>query len=626
MKLIRKPGNANQTAFLLPGLIIAVIAFAVYANSLGNGFIYDDHSQILQNHLIRDIKNVPEIFRRSAWTFEGAPPTSNYYRPMLNLFYMAIYYTFGLKAWGYHLLNILFHTGNSVLVFLLASGLPGTSEHKVKAKVQEKPYPLSAPLLTSTFLSPPFVAGLLFATHPVHTEAVTWIGGLPDVSFAFFYLFSFYLYLRSGKNYGWQYLFSVISFMLSALCKEPALTLPGILIAFDYAFRKAKVWSFDNLKRYAPYLLVTGGYFIVRFYVLGGFAPLKRLGQLNALEYVINIFPVFSRYLYKLLLPIDLNFWPVYAPVTSLFSAEGMISLSVTLVFIGGIITALKRNKVVFLCLLLIAAPLSPALYLKGIIGKLFAERYLYLPSFGFVMLMALFFSWAKEQNRKAAQVSAIILTLLIIVYSLGTITRNKVWKDEYTLFADTARKSPDSVVPRLEYGNALLAKGRFDEAIEQYQEAVKMEPMLYVIYHHLGLAFAGKNEPYQAIQQLKIALALNPDSPGIHADLGRTYLRAGFRGEALQELLSAVKLKPTASNHNLLGITYAQVGEIDKAAEEFRTANMLEPAEATYLRNLSEAAAVQRAPARPAGQSTDFTGRFKEKPATDQDIFRFAW
>jgi tetratricopeptide (TPR) repeat protein len=626
MKVIRKPGNANQTAHLLPIMIIAVVSFAVYANALGNGFIYDDHSQILKNHLIRDIRNVPEIFRRSAWTFEGAPPTSNYYRPMLNLFYMAVYYAFGLKAWGYHLLNILFHTGNSVLVFLVASRLLGTSGHKVKAKVQEKTYPLSASLLTSTFLSPPFVAGLLFATHPVHTEAVTWIGGLPDVSFAFFYLLSFYLYLSPGENYGWRHLFSVICFLLSALCKEPALTLPGILIAYDYAFGKTKVWSLGNLKRYAPYLLVTCGYFIVRFSVLGGFSPLKSLGKLSSLEYVINIFPFFSRYLYKLLLPIDLNFWPVYDPVTSLFSTEGMISLSVTVVFIGGIITSLKRNNAAFLCLLLIAAPLAPALYLKGIIGKLFAERYLYLPSFGFVMLVALLFSWIRNQNRKATAVSAIILILLIVIYSLGTITRNRVWADEYTLFADTVRKSPQSVVPRLEYGNALLARGRFDEAITQYQEAVKMEPMLYVIYHHLGLAFAGKNESYQAIQQLKIALALNPDSPGIHADLGRTYLKAGFRGEAVQELRIAVKLKSTALYHNLLGTAYVQTGEIDKAEEEFRTANFLEPSETIYQQNLAEASEILRSPSYASGSTNEFRGRFKEGPATDQDIFRFAW
>ncbi len=404
------------------------------------------------------------------------------------------------------------------------------------------------------------------------------------------------------------------------------MTLPAVLITYDYAFRKTRVWSLDTLKRYAPYLVITCGYFIVRFSVLGGFAPLQRLGKLGSAEYFINIFPVFSRYLYKLFLPIDLNFWPVYDPITSLFSPEGLLSLTVTVFFTVGIIIAFRKNKVVFLCLLLIVLPLAPALYLKGIIGKLFAERYLYLPSFGFVMLIALLFALAKEQNRKAARVSAVILTLLLSIYSFGTITRNNVWKNEYTLFADTVRKSPQSVVPRLEYGNALLARSRFDEAIEQYQEALKMEPMLYVIYYHLGLALAGKNELYQAIQQYKIALELNPNSPEIHADLGRTYLKAGFRGEAVQELLSAVKLEPNAAHHNLLGIAYVKTGERDKAIEEFKTARLLDPGQVIYQRNLAEAETVRRSPYRADSQTTDFAERFKEIPAEDQDIFKFAW
>ena len=127
MKVARKLLSGADAVSLLAVVIIIFVSFAVYANALQNGFIYDDHSQILKNHLIRDIRNVPEIFRRSAWTFEEAPPTSNYYRPMLNLFYMVVYYAFGLKAWGYHLLNILFHAGNSVLVFLVAARLFGTT-------------------------------------------------------------------------------------------------------------------------------------------------------------------------------------------------------------------------------------------------------------------------------------------------------------------------------------------------------------------------------------------------------------------------------------------------------------------------------------------------------------------
>ncbi len=158
MTLMRKP-DTGQTAVFLPVLIIAFVAFAVYANALQNGFIYDDHSQILKNHLIRDIRNIPEIFRRSAWTFEGAPPTSNYYRPMLNILYMFTYYISGLKPWGYHLVNILFHAANSVLVFLVASKLLGPPEQKVKAEAREKSHLILSLTLNLKLSLPPFCRG-----------------------------------------------------------------------------------------------------------------------------------------------------------------------------------------------------------------------------------------------------------------------------------------------------------------------------------------------------------------------------------------------------------------------------------------------------------------------------------
>ena len=578
----------SKAAVLFPVVIIAIVSFAVYSNALSNGFIYDDHSQVLKNYLIRDIRNIPEIFLRSAWTFEGAPPTSNYYRPMLNLFYLFSYYAFGLDARGFHLLNILFHAANSVLVFFISAKLFGA---------------LSSPPQRREILSPPLLAGLLFATHPVHTEAVTWVAGLSDVSFAFFYLLAFYLYICSQGSFRWQYLFSVISFLLAILSKEPGLMLLGTVVAYDYAFRPplhspladAKTKRGYYFKRYVPFLLVVCIYFVVRFIVLGGFTPLVRLGKLNTLQHIINVFPLFSQYLYKMFMPINLNFWPAFNPLTSLSSMEGITSLCVAIIFAGVVLLTLSRNKIIFLSLLLVIVPLAPALYIKGIIGKLFSERYLYVPSVGFAMLLAYLFTRRRTHNARMTKAFTIVFALMIGTYSCATISRNIVWKDEYSLFADTVRKSPDSVVPRLEFGNTLLAKGRFDEAIAQYQAAIRMEPMLYVIYHALGLAFAGKNEWYDAIRQYKIALALNPDSPEIHADLGRAYIKGGFRDEAVQEFRSAVQLQPTAANHNLLGIAYARAGQIGKATEEFRMANSLDPTQLNYGRNLAEAIELAR-------------------------------
>jgi tetratricopeptide (TPR) repeat protein len=606
-----------EMSFFLAVVIVAVVAFAVYLNALGNGFIYDDHSQVLRNYAIRDARNIPELFLRSAWTFEGAPPTSNYYRPMLNLLYMLNYYLFGLQAWGYHLVNVLFHVGNTVLVFLLTSALL-TGRH---AEGQTP-----GPVRSSTFLSPPFIAALLFATTPIHIEAVTWIAGLSDVSFSFFFLLSFYLYVLSDKSRWWLYLFSLLSFSLSLLSKEPALMLPLILAAYDYAFGKRPLRAPGLLKRYTPYVLVACAYLIARYFVLGGFAPLKRLATLSTPQLIMTIFPLFSLYLRKLILPINLNFWPVISPIKTHLSTEGMLSLCATLIFVALMVATLRKKRTVFFCLILIAVPLAPALYIKGIIGKPFADRYLYLPSFGLSMLLAMLFWWIRERRRAAAVTCAAALAILAVFYSAGTVTRNNVWKDEYSLFADTVKKSPNSVVPRLEFGDALLERGRFDEAIEQFEAAARMEPMLYVIYYHLGLAFAGKGSLLEAIEDYRMALALNPTIPGIHLDLGRAYAKAGFHEEAVQELRIAVALQPSAVNHNLLGIAYAQNGEAGKAAEEFSAAIALDRTREDYQRNLSRAIAILKSPSGGNKRNGEFTQKFEEGPPEEQDIFRFAW
>ena len=626
MKSAQEMKNSRQAALLFPALVIAVISFAAYSNSIANGFIYDDYSQVVRNPIIRELRNIPKLFARSAWTFEGAPPVSNYYRPVANAFYTLCYVIFGPHPWGFHLVNILFHAGSSVIVFLLAEVLfDTTGPTSAKSTLLPSAFPAGTRRKVG-ILSPSFIAGLLFAVHPVHTEAVNWIAGLSDVAFSFFFLLSLYLYALSQGMRRPAYIVSVLSFFLAVLCKEPALTLPVILISYDYCFGSQAPWSADRLKRYVPYLIVALIYFALRFSALGGLAPMRKIGGLSDYEYLINILPLLRQYLGMLLLPLSLNFWHAFNPITSLLSREGLLSLSVTVAFIVCLAVSLKKNRAAFFALVFVAVPLAPAFYIKGIIGKPFAERYLYLPSVGFALLLSLLFARVEALPLTVTKRFAAAFLLLAGIYATGTVARNAVWQDEYTLFADTARKSPDSVIPRLEFGNALLAKNRFDEAIEQYQAAMRMEPQLYVIYHHLGLALAGENRLYEAIEQYRIALTLYPESPEIHADLGHAYAKAGFLRDAVQEFLATAELQPTAENHNLLGIAYAQSGQIDKAVEEFTAAKYLNPENADYCRNLAEALELREARRSGSGRKQDFTGTYEGHAMKNQDIFNFAW
>ncbi|HAM53054.1 MAG TPA: hypothetical protein DCP92_21010, partial [Nitrospiraceae bacterium] len=449
-----KGGLHRMTSLLvyIPILILLFVCFAAYFNALSGDFVYDDELQIVDNPWLRDIRNMPTIFSKSVWSFQPEVSTSNYYRPLMHFVYLFNYHLFGLKPWGFHLVNILFHCGVSVLVFLVIQKI--LTEQNV-----------SQP---SIYLSPPFIAALLFASHPIHTEAVTWIAGLPDVAFTFFYLLSFYLYVRSKAILSGSYLLSVVCFAFAVFFKEPALTLPLILFTYDFVFREGQTRLLDYVKKYLSYLLIGVGYLTLRILALGGFAPEKRHVTVSAYQYVINVFPLFVRYLEKLLLPINLNAFYVFHPIASLYEVEGASSLMATVLFMLLFPIALKKNRAVFLGLLLVTVPLVPVLYIPALGENTFTDRYLYLPSVGYVLLLAIFLSWVRVRLPRAAKNIVIIFLMTMGLYTVGTISRNSVWKDNSNLWSDTVRKSPDSTMAHNNSGLAYAFKGQLDMAIAE--------------------------------------------------------------------------------------------------------------------------------------------------------------
>ena len=579
--------STSMSGLALPVAIVLSVSVAVYFNSLFNDFVYDDSSQVLKNYWIRDVRYLPRIFAKSVWAFQSAPIVSNYYRPIMNILYMANYHLFGLAPWGFHLVNVLFHAGVSVLVFFLAAWLCGVPS----------PIPASDPPAGAGWkglLSLPFVAALLFAVHPIHTEAVAWVAGLPDLSFSFFFLLSLLLYIRSTAEtqiHRGFYSLSVASFFLSALSKEPALTLPLILILYDHLLGDPEAGFRGRWKRYLPYLAVAAAYFALRLYALGGIAPEKRHEHLSALQHVINVFPLFMDYLGKLLLPINLNAFHVFRPIQSLLEPKGILSVGAAIAFAAAMAVAYRRNKAVCFWLLLIVVPLLPAFYIRGLGLNTFAERYLYLPSAGFVVLAAMFLAHAAEKlpRRTVALVGA--LALLTGLYSLGTVRRNAVWKSEYTLFEDTARKSPDSAIAQEKFATALMGRGRLDEAIERFKVALSLDYFLDDAHTNLGIAYYKKGMIDEAIEEERISIRLSPDMPEKHFNLAQQLADKQLWREAIQEYEIAIKLDPNfADAHNGLGFSYAMIGSLDKAIERFEAAARLAPENPMYRKNLLRA------------------------------------
>lgn len=557
--------NAAHYCFL-----ILLAAAAVYINILPNGFVMDDFFHIHENSWIKFARFTPEIFTTSFWGVDGGK--TSFYRPLIYMFFMAAYHLFGLQAWGYHLINIVFHAGTSVLVFLLAARFLKNS-----------------PAHTGSYsLILPFLGGLLFATHPIHTEPVAWVSGVIDVSYSFFFLLALILYIKTsdqGRLFGPAHIFSVISFFLATLCKEPAVTLPAFLLLYDFAFPQKKPWSYYGWK-YLPFLAAAGFYFLLRTNALGGFAPARVEVDLTLYQCIINIPVLFSLYLEKLLLPVNLNVWHVFHPVDSLLTARGSVSLLVGLAYLGISGWTLLTSRRTFFCLMLILLPLLPALYIPNLsqgVENAFAERYLYLPSAGFVLLIILFLHWAMANKPKSIPLITACCFGLVVLYSFMTVNRNPDWKDMRTLWTDAAEKSPESAAPRAALGDDYRLNGMYEQALEQYTIVLQKHPNHAGIYASIALTYASMDQIDMAIDYYGKALLAGPqhnvEAANIHNNLGVSYIKKGEVNKAMEHFQQAVAVNPQfAQAHNNLGLSLSSSGRQDQAIDAFKRAISLKP------------------------------------------------
>ena len=466
------------------------------------------------------------------------------------------------------------------------------------------------------------------------------MGAITDLSFTFFYLLSFHFHLGSGAGTKNRFrVFSVASFAIALLCKEPAATLPFVLIACDAAFRRPSPpprGMGDSspvppsmkgepvryyLKRYTPYFAVLAAYFIVRSSTLGGFSPVKSHGELGTYGYIINVFPLFAQHIGKLLFPTDLNAFHVLHPVRSLLEFKGVVGVFVAAAYAAATVVAYRKSRIAFLGLVLVAVPLLPALYIPALGEASFAERYLYLPSVGFVLLLAASFARSREKMPRYGLAITVFAMALAALYSIQTVGRNPVWKDDLTLFTDTVRKSPDGELPNGMLGIALMGAGRFDEAIVQFRKTLKLNPDSANAYYNLGLTLAKKGLPAEAIPEFQKALSLAPndpdarrylansyarvgmtdkaieqfrilvsiktDSPEAYLDFGVALRRQGLTKEAIESYRKALAIDPEyAEAHFNLGNVYADSGQMEKALEQYESAVRLQPGNA-YFRNM---------------------------------------
>ena len=578
-------------------LIIASTVL-VYANSLSGAFVFDDTKQIAGNPALRSWNNIARAFTSDVWAFQRGTLTKDipppYYRPLFTVYLTINYQLFELWEPGWHLMNLLVHTGATVAVYFLLKRLSG--DRVIAA-----------------------IAALIFGLHPAHVESVSWISGIPDPLAALFFVPSLIWYLRYRTEGRKGFLVaSVIAYGLSALCKETPLVLPLVFIAWELGRTQPKrrfgARMRDTIPRLIPYAVMASTYLVLRFSVLGRISW-KHPFMAQVPDYVIwmTVSYVFISYLRHLIAPFYLSLIYGTPFVTSATDPRFLVPVG-SLLFVGALlwISHKKLSRDLWIALALIVAPLLPVLNLRVFHYEyIVQDRYLYLPSIGFCYLVAILIV------RRREPLTAILAGAIIISFAASTIAQNRVWHDAVALWERAVYYSPDSWSIHYNLGLAYLNLKQNDAALAQLTDAKRLNPREPTVLNNLALAQAGLGDKAGAIATLKEALALDPTLPEAHNNLGAFLFDQGSYAEARREFSEVLARDPSSTSAEFnLARTLAAMGDYNSAIKAFEAVLTVEPndGDAHYQLGLCYAASgrkndavqeIQRALTYPADSKT---------------------
>jgi len=553
--------------------ITALVACATlpYLNILINGFVYDDDAQVIENPYVRSFRYLKEIFTTNVWSFSGVV-VSNYYRPVMTLGYLVCYKLFGMQAYGFHLVSLLLHVLVVCLVFVLTERLTG---NRVCA----------------------FVAGALFALHPVHTESVAWIAAVTDLEVTFFYLLTFGIFLavaRPGGRRSEPLVAAMgVTFLLALFSKEQAMTLPALATVYEHFFRedRSETSTSQKLGRYGVLWLVGVAYVLFRIHFLGGLAPEEKFRQVTPQQIVLSAIALVAQYVWKLLWPVRLCAFYVFHPSTSPLDLRVFAGLLALLAFAALFFVCWRSRErnVRFLsfAILWFFATLAPILNAHWVGENVFTERYLYLPSVGVAWLVGLGASklWSRAGPRPAER-RALVLAGLAVggLFAARIVIRNRDWNNDKVLFTRTLDLSPDAYGVLNSLGIVYWDEGDLDKAESAWRRVLAANPDDPGALINLGLVASQRHQYAEAKGFFQRAMELKPNLEEPHLSLGDTYLKMGLRGPAELQLRAAVAISPSDTRaRNRLGRLLFETGRPHEAEEQFRASVRSKPSALAY-------------------------------------------
>jgi protein O-mannosyl-transferase len=569
-------------------LLACAVAAVVHIATLGFGFVYDDVPQILKNPAIHAWNFVPQYFTAHVWAAIYPNSTGNYYRPLFLLWLRLNYALFGTEAAEWHLTSVACHVVATWLVFRIAQKLSGDR-------------------MTA------FVAALVFAVHPAHVENVAWVSGVTDPLMTCFLLGSFLAFL--GFRESRRVLHAALSlalFALALLSKETAVVLPVLVFAFALIFRqgsedpetRAQGSSdtenqvprlFAAIRACAPYLVLDVIYAVVRLRALGKWS--HATVPIAWSEVLLTWPAVWWFYIRHLILPPPLSEFYSLDYVTQATAKAVLVPLALVLaaaLALYFVIRELAQKDVARFAVVLIVVPLLPVLDLRSLtVGDIVHDRYLYLPSAGFALLVAL--AIGELARRMPAGRTSFLPVAATVALAFGfagrTVVEQMQWADDIALYTRGLESAPANLTVRDNLANALLAANQPARAIPLYLEVLQRNPAFWRSNYNLGFAYYKTANFRGAEDYLRRAIGIDPSDSDQYIYLALAQLQMNKLAEAADSARSAIVRNPQARGyHFVLGLIYEAAEDRARAAAELRTEIAEHPENAAAAAELQKA------------------------------------
>ncbi|MBN2172917.1 MAG: tetratricopeptide repeat protein [Bacteroidales bacterium] len=499
----------------------AILLFTVilFSSSINNEILFGwDDGEYIENADIQDFK-VKEFF-------------TNYYLGMyqpLAVTTLSINYQLSeLNPTGYHLANLMIHLINVVLVFLLFLKITKRFEIIV-------------------------IVTLLFAIHPMHVEAVSWIATRSNGLYSMFYLASLIFYLKYLDNKAFKLIaisFSFSFFVLSCFSKSMAITLPVTLLLFDY-FKDKKI-GWNRILEKIPFFIVSLIFGLLTIKAAGEYGHIKNLNlDFNIIDRIVILIYSVIFYLVKAVAPVDLSAVYAYPAKTGGFLPwEYYFGLILFAVLIFNAVKAGKLKKDILFGLLFFLITISVVLPVVWSRMLMLADRYTYIPYLGIFYIFGILYKSMAESKRAFFQKNKTYLFIGFVIYllflSITTFQRNKVWGNTESLVNDVIdknRSDNDVAIGYFFRGNLRDRQQDYQSAVDDFSKAIELNPYYTMAYNNRGIIRGSVQDYKGALSDFSAAVDLEPNYADARYNRGNVYYYLGEPEKACTDWEKAEEL-----------------------------------------------------------------------------------